>query len=381
MSNGTGAAQRLQTAIELATGGLVDRQTLVELVILAAVAGEHVVIVGPPGTAKSHAVRRVAAQLGGRYFEYLLGRFTEPSELFGPVDLQRLKEGVVETRTDGMLPEAEIAFLDEVFRGSTAILNTLLGVLNERKFRRGASMMTCPLRVCIGATNELPEDETLAAFSDRFLVQLFVDPVADSLLEDLLESGWEQRDLPGPAASIADLDEVAQAMARVDMAGVRPALADAVRTLRSLGIGISDRRVVRSQRLIAAAAALAGREAATGADLWPLVYAVPGAEDQSRARDALREQLQAAENEALCRAAEDASAGPIVRATRLVSEGNQWLDALKTDPSSRSHRLRLEAVAREIDASFAPGSIPSELADVRAVIAQRLGADEPKTGA
>ena len=103
--------------VEQCSQGLVERRTLVEAIVLAAVAGEHVLVVGPPGTAKSEAARRVARGLGGRYFEYLLGKFSEPSELFGPVDLRKLKEGVLETATEGMLPEAEIAFLDEVFAG------------------------------------------------------------------------------------------------------------------------------------------------------------------------------------------------------------------------------------------------------------------------
>src|SRR4051794_26300950 len=114
----------LRTVVRQASRGLVDRDVLVEVIVLTAVAGEHVLVVGPPGTAKSVAARRVAHALGGRYFEYLLGRFTEPSELFGAVDLAKLRDGLVETDTTNMLPEAEIVFLDEVFQGSTAILNT-----------------------------------------------------------------------------------------------------------------------------------------------------------------------------------------------------------------------------------------------------------------
>src|ERR1041384_6933747 len=169
--------------ISAATTGLVEREALVEMVALSAVAEEHVLVIGPPGTAKSEAVRRIARATGGRYFEYLLGRFTEPSEIFGPIDLRRLKDGVVATETAGMLPEAEFAFLDEVFRGSTAILNTLLGILNERVFRRGHDTITCPLRVCVGASNGLPDDESLAAFADRFLVRIFVEPIADLMFE------------------------------------------------------------------------------------------------------------------------------------------------------------------------------------------------------
>jgi len=167
--DGIGAmAASLRQAITDAATSLVERETLVELIVLAAVAQEHLLVIGPPGTAKSVAVHRVAETMGGSYFEYLLGRFTEPNEIFGPVDLRKLKEGLVETQTSGMLPEAEIAFLDEIFQGSTAILNTLLGILNEREFRRGHTRIHCPLRVCVGASNALPEDESLAAFADAF---------------------------------------------------------------------------------------------------------------------------------------------------------------------------------------------------------------------
>lgn len=166
-------AARLRELTQTASAGLVGREPLAELIVLAAVAQEHLLVIGPPGTAKSIVVRRVAQALGGRYFEYLLGRFTEPSELFGAVDLRKLREGTVETDTSGMLPEAEVAFLDEVFLGSTAILNTLLGILNERRFRRGHTQQSCPLRVCVGASNALPEDESLAAFADRFLLHVF----------------------------------------------------------------------------------------------------------------------------------------------------------------------------------------------------------------
>ena len=133
-------AAAVRDAIAAARVGLVDREVVAEVAALCAVAREHLLVVGAPGTAKSEAVRRVAWQVGGRYFEYLLGRFTEPHEIFGPVDLRRLREGVVEVATGGMLPEAEVAFLDEVFLGSTAILNTLLGLLNERVFRHGGTV-------------------------------------------------------------------------------------------------------------------------------------------------------------------------------------------------------------------------------------------------
>jgi MoxR-like ATPase len=243
-------AEAVRRTVAAAHADLVDRALVAETVVLCTVAAEHLLIVGPPGTAKSQAVRRVARGLGGRYFEYLLGRFTEPNEIFGPVDLRRLRDGVVEIETTGMLPEAEIAFLDEVFLGSTAILNTLLSLLNERTFRRGATAVACPLRICVGATNALPEDPAPAAFADRFLARVFVDPVEDARLEELLESGWrtDLSTVDSPAGTLATLDRLGAAARRCELATVRPELGRVVRRLRAAGIALSDRRVVRTQR-------------------------------------------------------------------------------------------------------------------------------------
>jgi MoxR-like ATPase len=374
------AASALRDALSDATRGLIEREALAQMVALAGVAEEHVLVIGPPGTAKSEAVRRIAGAVNGRYFEYLLGRFTEPSEIFGPIDLRRLKEGVVETETEGMLPEAEFAFLDEIFRASTAILNTLLGILNERVFRRGHSVIRCPLRVCVGASNALPEDESLAAFADRFLVRVFVDPVPDPRLEELLEGGWsldsgsDRRDRPERlVADVGDVATVSAAARAADMSRVRPHLAHAIRLLRGAGIALSDRRVVKVQRLVAAAAAMAGRTRATDADLWPIVLAVPTREQQTLARESLREILALSENAALPAAAEEASLGPLARAARIAAAGRE---ALRARPGSYEELenwcLRLEGIAREIDAGFAPEVMPHDLAEVRAGIVAAL---------
>ncbi len=370
------ASAALREAVYQAKRGLIERDALVEMIALAAVAGEHVLVIGLPGTAKSEAVRRVARATGGSYFEYLLGRFTEPSEIFGPVDLQKLKAGSVETDTTGMLPEAEIAFLDEVFQGSTAILNTLLGILNERVFRRGHTHLRCPLRLCVGASNALPEDDALAAFADRFLVRAFVDPIADPLLEELLEGGWslQQQRMTG-CASIADLDLLAAQALQADLSRVRPLLAHAVRLLRGAGIALSDRRVVKAQKLIAAAAALAGRAKPDESDLWTLVFTVPTREQQSLARDTLRELLDRSQNAALPAAAEEASLGRLARATRITAAGRHLLQN-QPEASDREAqqlwRLKLEGVAREIDAGFTAEQLPAELAAVRAQIVATL---------
>ena len=368
MQNSASTPSPIRSAIDQACHGLVDREALVELVVLCAVAGEHLLVVGPPGTAKSEAVRRIARLLGGRYFEYLVGRFTEPTELFGPINLRKLKEGIVETETTGMLPEAEIAFLDEVFLGSTAILNTLLGILNERTFRRGHSVVQCPLRVCVGASNRLPEDEQLAAFADRFLVHVFVEPVRDSALEELLAAGWSLRSAETrTVASVADLDALMKTARAMDLAPVRPVLAQAVRLLRATGIvDLTDRRVVRVQRLIAAAAALSGRLQPTESDLWPVIFALPSSEAQRLGREALRDLLHVSENGSLLAAAAEASLGPLAQGAKILKEGTAILASRpETEKGQVAWRLQVEGVAREIDATFTPVTLPQDLAELR----------------
>jgi MoxR-like ATPase len=374
-----GDSARLRAVAALARRGLVERELLVETVILCAVAGEHLLVVGPPGTAKSQAVRRVASGLGGRYFEYLLGRFTEPNEVFGPVDLRRLRDGVVEIETTGMLPEADVAFLDEVFLGSTAILNTLLSILNERTFRRGSTALPCPLRVCVGATNVLPEDPALAAFADRFLARIFVEPVADARLEEMFEAGWagdadadtgtdtdpDVADADTGGGLLGAVDRLSAAARGCDLRPVQPLLAAAVRRLRGSGVQLSDRRAVRAQRLVAAAAALDGRAAATAADLWVLPLVAPTGDAQAGAQEVLADLLEHGHSAALPYAAEELARGRRARAERLTATASDLLAGLPEAAVEGDDRLRVEATLREIDACFAEEDLPEALAELR----------------
>jgi MoxR-like ATPase len=364
-------AELLRRGIAKASDGLVDRESLVELVILGAVAGEHLLVVGPPGTAKSEAVRRATTMLDGRLFEYLLGRFTEPSEIFGPVDLRRLREGVVEVETTGMLPEAEVAFLDEVFLGSTAILNTLLGILNERQFRKGSTILKSPLRICVGASNALPEDPALAAFADRFLLRTFVRSTPDSMLESLLAKGWSLGGAPLVAeqGGMEAVGRLATLLPTVNMDAARPLLSEMYRRLRSSAIHLTDRRMVRSQRLVAAAALLDGRLAADGRDLWPVIFAVPTAEMQAAARELLSASLEHSRNQSLRMAALEAGAGPAARADLLVGAAEALLADSSADPA---WKLRAEAWLRDVDAGFTPAKQPAALADVGRKVRERV---------
>src|SRR5512144_1106938 len=170
---------RLAVLLDRLERGLVERRRHVRLALLAALAGEHTLLIGPPGTAKSELARRLhLAFADSRYFERLLTRFSVPEELFGPLSISALEQDRYERQTAGYLPQASIAFIDEVFKANSAILNALPTLLNERKFDNGAVRQDCPLISVIGATNEVPEGEVAEAFFDRFLVRLPVAPVS-----------------------------------------------------------------------------------------------------------------------------------------------------------------------------------------------------------
>jgi MoxR-like ATPase len=157
-----GLGRRLETdVLEPMKRAFVDKDEIIDLMGVCLVARENLFLLGPPGTAKSALVQELGRRLAGRTFEYLLTRFTEPNELFGPFDIRRLREGDLVTNTEGMLPEASLVFLDELLNANSAILNSLLGVLNERVFRRGRETRPLPTLMVVGASNRLPEEDAL----------------------------------------------------------------------------------------------------------------------------------------------------------------------------------------------------------------------------
>jgi len=350
----------------------VGRDEVIDLVALAVVAGEHLFLFGPPGTAKSLLVREFAGAVRCRYFEYLLTRFSEPNELFGPVDLVRLREGVVATVTTGMLPEAEFAFLDELFNANSAILNNLLTVLNERVYRRGAEAHRLPLLSAFAASNHLPEDDALQALFDRFLLRCKVDALPRPQLPALLAAGWliERNGKPTLGAdgddglTADDLREMGRRVRDVDLSGVLETYADAVAKVRDLGVALSDRRAVKVLKLVAASAVMCGRAAAHPSDLWVLRYVwdrieqigplgalVTGVLDRAGPADAPHPRAarpEAVDAEALAGELADAerelAAGPkLVELARLrervqaVSDRAAWV----TDATGRSHLLNV----------------------------------------
>src|SRR5436190_16281433 len=183
------AAQKVREVARALDERFLDKAELVRLLLVTLVAGEHMLIVGPPGTAKSAMVRHLARLVDARYFEYLLTRFSEPNEIFGPIDIKAFREGTYVRRVEAMLPDADIVFLDEIFKSNSAILNSLLSILNERRFFTGSASIHVPLSALYGATNEIPNDDALGAVFDRFLVRTLSDNLDSFHFNGLIERG------------------------------------------------------------------------------------------------------------------------------------------------------------------------------------------------
>ncbi|MEN8219667.1 MAG: AAA family ATPase [Pseudomonadota bacterium] len=178
---------KLKNLRDVLSQNLIERDTPIRLTLLAALSGEHLLLLGPPGTAKSELARRLKqAFKGGNYFERLLTRFSVPEELFGPLSIKALEEDRYERLTSRYLPTATVAFIDEIFKANSAILNSLLTLLNEREFDNGVNRDKTPLSCVVGASNELPEGEELDALYDRFLLRYQVMPVSQESFAQLL---------------------------------------------------------------------------------------------------------------------------------------------------------------------------------------------------
>ena len=355
--NDPGFDADLQLALKLRDEALapikrafVGKGEAVDLMGVSLVAGENLFLHGPPGTAKSALVQELARAIDGRAFDYLLTRFTEPNELFGPFDIRKLREGELISNTEGMLPEADLAFLDELFNANSAILNGLLTVLNERVFRRGRETRRLPTLMVVGASNRLPEDETLGALFDRFLLRVRCDNVPPELLADVLDAGWQLdmrgAERPAPSLHADDVRRLTRRLVQVDLSQVRPAYLALIERIRQAGHPVSDRRAVKLQRPVAASALMCGRSVADATDLWVLRY-IWDAEEQQE-----------------------------VLAT-LVTEA---IDRARPDDDSRAHpRSRgpdapdPEALARDLERLAERLAAPSLTATQKSALADRLG--------
>jgi len=278
----------------------VGKEEIIDLLGVCLVGGENLFLLGPPGTAKSALVQDLARRIEGRVFDYLLTRFTEPNELFGPFDIRKLREGELVTNTEGMLPEASFVFLDELLNANSAILNSLLMVLNERVFRRGRETRALPLLMVIGASNRLPEDEALGALFDRFLLRVRCDNVPVERMHEVLVAGWELdlgRQQTAPALKVEDVWRLHRMIGEIDLSEVRTPYVELIHRLRHAGIPISDRRAVKLQRLMAASALLCGRLEVRVSDLWVLRYIWDTEEQQEILSSLVQDAVNADESE------------------------------------------------------------------------------------
>lgn len=295
------AIRRLRALGSSVAEQFVGRRAALDLLEVAVIAREHVLLLGPPGTGKTDLITRFAAGFGTAPFVRLITRFTEPAEVFGPVDVKSFREGRYEVRTEGMLPTARIAFLDEIFQSGSPILNTLLTVLNERVFHNGRAVQPVPLITLVGAANSLPQDPALLAFADRFLLRLQVAPVAGDHLEELLgkhlaRSGGPAAALPGEAhewVSTDALERLNRQMSRVGLSRVGPYYTGLVRELLDQGVTLSDRRITHGLRLVAAAALRAERTTAEPRDLWPLRHFWADPAQAAIVREAVQRRVEA----------------------------------------------------------------------------------------
>jgi MoxR-like ATPase len=282
----TDPVERLRQLCAALLVGLVERDLSIRLALLATLSGEHLLLIGPPGTAKSLVARRLRiAFSGATYFERLLTRFTVPEEIFGPLSIKGLEEDRYERITRSFLPTASIAFLDEIFKANSAILNALLTILNEREFDNGATRVRTPLLAVLGASNELPQGEELDALYDRFLLRLHIDPVSKSGFRALIGLRGESTPTVPAAWKLTEQDlrsvqEVAQSI---------EVPADVVTLLCELRdwcvaekLRVSDRRWRKVVKLLQVSAATNGRTRVSVWDCWLLQHCLWDAPDQRK---------------------------------------------------------------------------------------------------
>ncbi|GIW44453.1 MAG: hypothetical protein KatS3mg077_1735 [Candidatus Binatia bacterium] len=294
-----GSLERLQRVRDELLQTFVERDAVIEGALTCLLARHHMLLVGPPGTAKSMLADEICSRLHGAvYFQWLLTRFSTPEELFGAVSLSALEHDDYRRVTTGKLPEAHIAFLDEVFKANSSILNALLAIMNERRFHNGRSVESVPLIAVFGATNELPEDDELQALYDRFLVRFTVTYIQDDF--HFLRMIESRPVAERGSIELRELEELQGFVADVQVPpGIYRCLADLRRELARKQLVVSDRRYHQCVRLLQAHALLHGRTGVSEDDVFFLEHVLWRApSEQAEIRATIRELLRGYEDEA-----------------------------------------------------------------------------------
>ena len=303
--------ERFELLLREMNRGIYEKETEISLSLLAALAGESIILLGPPGVAKSMVARQLkTAFRDAQNFEYLMSRFSTPDEIFGPVSIQKLKTSdTYERAVEGYLPTADVVFLDEIWKAGPAIQNTLLTVINEKIFRNGNREMHLPLKLLVAASNELPaKGEGLEALWDRFVIRIESRPIKleKNFRAMLLEVKSEERGVKkqSPAAegkansNAITAEEYAGWTERIDKIGVKEEVLDAIsairKSLRAVNVDeaaerrniyVSDRRWKNIVRLLRTSAFMQDREEVDICDLLPIYHCLW---QEPEERDAIR---------------------------------------------------------------------------------------------
>ena len=297
-----GAIGRIQALESALNSAFIERESESASAIIALIAEEHLLLLGPPGTAKSSMANAISSALGGTKFDVLLTKFSAPEEVFGPISMKGLENDEYKRVTKGYFPEARVAFVDEIFKANSSILNSLLSALNERVFDNGGQRTGIPLEVVIGASNELPEDDTLDALYDRFCLRHWVGYIKD---RDSRRRLMRMKGAPSIGVRLQP-DDLKTLRAFREKVVVPEDVEDALlniceRLAQEVGVMVSDRRIRKSMKLVRANAIRNGRLRAEKGDLmvladslWlepeqaPQVYGIVADESSPALADALR---------------------------------------------------------------------------------------------
>lgn len=352
--------ERFKLLLQEMNRGIYEKETEISLSLLAALAGESIILLGPPGVAKSMVARQLkTAFREAQSFEYLMSRFSTPDEIFGPVSIQKLKTSdTYERAVEGYLPTADVVFLDEIWKAGPAIQNTLLTVINEKIFRNGNREMHLPLKLLVAASNELPaKGEGLEALWDRFVIRIESRPIKleKNFRAMLLEVKSEERGVKkqssaaeGKANSNAiTAEEYAEWTERIDKIGVKIEVLDAIsairKSLRAVNVDeaaerrniyVSDRRWKNIVRLLRTSAFMQDREEVDICDLLPIYHCLW---QEPEERDAIRN--------IVIRALFSPFADKLVEMKNALVEDIKYLRVRRNPEDGRDYEGEIEALS------------------------------------